>query len=282
MKKKDITWEEIFESLKSIDLPENIVYGVPKGGMIAAGFLNKAARTHDPQQANIILDDLVDSGATRKIYEDKYPHASFVSLIDKKDSDWYVFPWERDHPLAEGGIEENIVRQIQYIGEDPKREGLRETPNRIIRSWAELFEGYHQNPKDVFKIFDDEKIGGMVYMKEIEFFSTCEHHWLPFSGVAHIAYIPNGPVIGASKLARLLDIYARRLSIQERIGEQVTDSLMEHLKPRGAACIIEAQHLCMACRGVKKQRSIMGYSSMKGAFLDDARVRAEFIALIKS
>jgi len=183
--------------------------------------------------------------------------------------------------ITEESLRQQIVDQLVYIGEDPAREGLQETPDRVLRSWKEMFVGYTQNPADVFKIFDDEQIGGLVYIKDIEFYSTCEHHLLPFHGVAHIGYIPNGPVIGASKLARLLDIFARRAQIQERIGEQVTDALMEFLKPTGAACIIEAVHLCMACRGVQKQKSIMGYSSMKGAFLEKPAARAEFISLIK-
>ena len=116
-------------------------------------------------------------------------------------------------------------------------------------------------------------------MRDIEFYSTCEHHFLPFSGQAFIAYIPNGPVIGTSKLARLLDIYSRRLQMQERIAEQVTNDLMKHLKPLGAACLIEAKHFCIACRGVKKQHSIMGYSSLKGVFRNDEMARGELMAL---
>jgi GTP cyclohydrolase IA len=183
---------------------------------------------------------------------------------------------------TEKHIKRDLLDMLEYIGEDITRDGLKETPDRIMRSWEELFAGYKQDPESVFKVFEnDAQIEGMVYLTNIEFFSTCEHHFLPFSGEAHIAYIPDGPIIGASKLARLLDVYARRLQVQERIGEQVTSALMEHLKPKGAACIIEARHLCMACRGVKKQHSILGYSSMKGSFLTDARSRLEFISLIR-
>ena len=176
-------------------------------------------------------------------------------------------------------ITKHLRTQIEHIGDDPYREGLLETPKRMQESWEEMFSGYQQHPKDVFKVFEEEKIGGLVYMKDIEFFSTCEHHWLPFYGVAHIGYIPNGPVIGASKLSRLLDVFAKRLQIQERIAEQVTDALMDYLRPKGAACIIEAKHMCMACRGVKKQQSTMGYSSMKGVFLESQNARTEFIYL---
>jgi GTP cyclohydrolase I len=174
---------------------------------------------------------------------------------------------------------------ISFIGDDPKREGLEETPARIANSYTDLFKGYRQNPKNVFKTFDGSQIGGLVYLKNIEFYSFCEHHMLPFYGQAHIGYIPNGRVIGASKLARLLDIFSCRLQIQERIGEQVTEALMTYLKPLGAACVTEAKHLCISCRGVKKQHSILGYSSMKGIFLENSfegiSARNEFLSLIK-
>lgn len=179
--------------------------------------------------------------------------------------------------------QELIVAQLKAIGEDPTRKGLLDTPRRVTESWKELYVGYKQNPKDVFTNFEENGIEGLVYLKQIEFYSTCEHHLLPFLGVASIGYLPNGKVIGISKLARLLDIFSRRLQIQERIAEQVTNCLMENLQPLGAACVIEAKHLCIACRGVKKQHSVMGYSSMKGIFLEDSHkgnaARNEFIRL---
>lgn len=166
---------------------------------------------------------------------------------------------------------EELVREILIqVGDDPRREGLLETPSRVVKSWKELFAGYTQDPSSVFKHFDGDGAGGLVYLKNIEFYSTCEHHMLPFYGEAMIAYIPSGRVIGVSKLARLLDIYARRLQIQERMAEQVTKALMDNLEPQGAACLIEAKHLCIACRGVKKQHSIMGYNSLRGVFLQDS------------
>jgi len=166
------------------------------------------------------------------------------------------------------------------------REGLQETPERVAKSLEFLLSGYDQDPKEVFKTFEDEeKFSGLIYLKDIEFYSMCEHHMLPFYGTAFIAYIPNGRVIGISKLARLLDIYARRLQIQERIGEQVTSSLMQELEAMGAACIIEASHLCMKMRGVEKQNSVMITSSLKGVFLEDTDIgraaRNELMALCK-
>jgi len=184
-------------------------------------------------------------------------------------------------------MEKNIKKILKYIGEDPEREGLKETPNRMMRAWGELFSGYKQDPKDVFKIFD-ATYDQLVLLRNCSFFSTCEHHFMSFYGVAHIAYIPSPnckKVIGISKLARLLEIYSRRLQIQERIGEQITNDLMTYLNPIGAACVLEASHLCVQSRGVKKSGSVMVTSSMKGVFLEQTQrgiaARAELMGLIK-
>jgi len=182
---------------------------------------------------------------------------------------------------SEWAMLQNIANQISYIGDDPRREGLEETPERIIRAWSEIFSGYHKDPADIFKTFSAGGYDEIVLLKDVELFSTCEHHMLPFYGKAHIAYIPDGKVIGISKLARLLDIYAKRLQIQERIGQQVVGDLMTFLRPKGAACIIEATHLCMRMRGVEKQNSIMTTSSVAGAFYNDHRARYELMNLIK-
>ena len=178
-------------------------------------------------------------------------------------------------------IEDACRFTITAIGEDPGREGLLETPRRVAKAYNELFAGYKMNPASVFKHFDADGCDQMVLLKDVEIYSTCEHHLLPFFGKAHIAYIPNKRVIGVSKLARLMDVFARRMQIQERIGEQITTALMEHLQPKGAACVIEAQHFCMKARGVGKQHSLMVTSSLKGCFLEEADTRAEFFNLIK-
>jgi GTP cyclohydrolase I len=179
-----------------------------------------------------------------------------------------------------------IRAMLLQIGEDPDRSGLRETPARVIRSWAEIFGGYHIDPASVFKIFDEDGYNELVLMRNIEFYSFCEHHMLPFFGKAHVAYLASDDrVIGASKLARLVDIYARRLQTQERLCKQITDALMEHLRPRGAGCVIEGAHMCMRCRGVNKQHSEMVTSSLRGRFLEDTdagrAARAELMGLIK-
>ena len=176
---------------------------------------------------------------------------------------------------------QDVKNLIEYLGDDPNREGLRETPKRVILSYDHLFSGYGQRVEDVLKVFEDDTSDQMILLKEIEFYSTCEHHMLPFFGKAHIAYIPNGKVVGISKLARILEIFSRRLQIQERLAQNVTEALMTHLNPLGAACLLEAQHFCMTSRGVQKQNSVMVTSSLEGVFRENASVKAEFLALIK-
>jgi len=176
---------------------------------------------------------------------------------------------------------EIAVRSIlAAIGEDINREGLKETPARVVKSWKEIFGGYTQNPADVFKVFDDGACDQMVILKNIEFYSFCEHHMLPFFGRAHVAYLPHGKVIGVSKLARLVDIFARRLQIQERLTQEIANTLEAHLQPLGTAVMMTAKHFCMVCRGVGKQNSEMVTSHLTGEFLKP-EVRAEFFSLIR-
>ncbi len=183
--------------------------------------------------------------------------------------------------LNDDKMQQNITEQLQYIGENPEREGLKKTPDRILKTWKEIFAGYKQDPADLLTTFDTDGYDQIVLCKDIELFSMCEHHLLPFYGKAHVAYIPNERVIGLSKLARLLDIYAKRAQIQERIGEQVTTAIMHYLEPQGAACVIEAMHLCMRMRGVNKQSSSMKTSSVKGVFFSDHKARQELFELIR-
>ncbi len=176
---------------------------------------------------------------------------------------------------------EALQTLIRYLGDDPCREGLKETPDRILRSYEELFGGYRRDPASVFKTFDDGACDEMVILKNIEFSSMCEHHILPFFGEAHIAYIPDGRIVGLSKLARLLEIFARRLQVQERLTTQVTQALDNFLKPLGSACVIQAKHLCMSCLGVSKKNAVMITSSLTGVFRQ-AEVRSEFFHLIRT
>jgi len=282
--------------------PYRGIHGIPQGGTALAMQLSHLlslplveGRHLDswPKESLLIVDDLVDSGATISRFpgydvatlfiKDHTPQHLRPTFYVHRVSDWITFWWEANE---ERSIHDNIVRMLQYIGEDPTRTGLIETPARIVRSWSEIFAGYQQKPEDIFKVFDEDGYNELVWMKDIEFYSNCEHHWQPFFGKAHVAYIANGEkVIGASKLARLVDIFARRLTTQERIAKSVTESLMKHLQPLGAACIIEGAHFCMRCRGVGKQNSIMGASCLRGRFLEDndsgRAARAELMSLIK-
>lgn len=172
-----------------------------------------------------------------------------------------------------------IKQIIDAIGDNPNREGLKETPKRVARAYEEMLCGYQQDPSDVMKMFEDGACDEMVILRDIEFISFCEHHMLPFTGEATIGYVPNGKILGVSKLARLLDIYAKRLQVQERLTVQVTTALDNYLQPLGSACVIRGRHMCMSCRGVKKIGSVMVTSSLTGVFRDNASARAEFMAL---
>jgi GTP cyclohydrolase IA len=175
-----------------------------------------------------------------------------------------------------------VERMLRYLGEDPRREGLHRTPERVVRSLEFLTAGYEQDLDSVINgaVFA-ETYSEMVIVRDIEVYSLCEHHLLPFFGRAHLAYIPDGRVIGLSKLPRIVDIFARRLQVQERLTTQVADALDKALSPLGVAVVIEAAHLCMMMRGVQKQNSQTLTSSMRGVFLSDQRTRAEFMELIR-
>lgn len=178
---------------------------------------------------------------------------------------------------------EGYVREIlKHMGEDPDREGLLKTPYRVARAFEYLTKGYQQDPKEVINdaIFTEEDYSEMIVVKDIDFFSMCEHHILPFFGRANVAYIPNKRIVGISKVARLVDVYARRLQVQERITTQVANTLMEELNPLGVGVIITAEHLCMRMRGVEKQNSIVTTSATLGAFRSHQETREEFITLV--
>ncbi len=178
-------------------------------------------------------------------------------------------------------IEDRVQDILQLLGEDPSRQGLQRTPKRVAASLRYLTQGYRQDPARILNgaIFD-EPYSEMVVVKDIEIFSLCEHHMLPFYGKAHVAYIPNGKIVGLSKIPRLVEVFAKRLQVQERLTMQIAESLMEALKPLGVAVVIEALHLCMAMRGVEKSNSSTVTSAMLGSFRNSDRVRTEFLSLI--
>jgi GTP cyclohydrolase I len=171
---------------------------------------------------------------------------------------------------------------LKEIGEDPARDGLQNTPMRVDRAMRFLTSGYRMDPDEILgKALFDVAYDEMVIVRDIEVFSLCEHHLLPFFGKCHVGYIPNGRVIGLSKIPRLVDMYARRLQVQERLTTQIADTIQDKIHPRGVAVVIEAQHLCMIMRGVEKQNSVAVTSSMLGAFKDNQNTRNEFLNLVK-
>jgi len=176
-----------------------------------------------------------------------------------------------------------LARQwIELIGEDPGREGLLDTPDRVARAWAFLTRGYQQSLEEVVNgaIFAADG-SEMVVVKDIEFYSMCEHHMLPFFGRVHIGYIPRKKILGLSKFARIVDMYSRRLQLQERLATQIADAIVEVLEPLGVGVVIEGTHLCMMMRGVEKQQSVTVTSAMRGSFRKDQRTRSEFLSLVR-
>src|SRR6202044_3160860 len=263
------------------------VYGIPTGGCFVAQQICQERdyfrQVEEPTKGCLVVDDLVDSGKTLERFAgyDKAvlyqkpcspvgtPH---VSTIDG----WIKFPWEADH-----GPEDAVVRLLQYIGEDPRRDGLKDTPARVLKALREMTEGLREDPATIlerrFKLEHDE----MVILRDIPFNSICEHHLLNFTGTAAVAYVPNGgEVVGLSKLARLVLCYAKRPQVQERLAGQVVDGVMVHLKPLGAACIIKAEHSCLACRGAKLPGAQFVTSALRGVLKTDVSARAELMALI--
>jgi GTP cyclohydrolase I len=180
-------------------------------------------------------------------------------------------------------FEEAVKTMIRYVGEDVDREGLLKTPHRVLKAYDFMFGGYKEDPQTIlnsamFQSSNDE----MVLVKDIEFYSTCEHHLLPIIGRAHVAYIPNGKVVGLSKIPRVVDVFARRMQIQEQLTEQIADALMEAVEPKGVAVVIQARHMCMEMRGVEKICSTTTSSALRGLFKKDEKTRSEFFSLINS
>jgi GTP cyclohydrolase I len=198
------------------------------------------------------------------------------SLVDEAD--------DVEAPPASGvdlsRIERAIREVLCAVGEDPDREGLRETPRRVARMYAELFSGLREDPRAHLRKFFTEKYDEIVLVRDISFESVCEHHLMPFMGKAHLGYLPNGRVIGLSKLARVVEGVARRPQVQERMTETIADLVMEELQPKGVAVVVEAVHTCMTVRGVRKPGSVCVTSAMKGAFRNNPSTRAEIMTLI--
>ncbi len=259
------------------------VYPIPRGGVPATLALLGTSLTlmivERPEDAHFIMDDLIDTGATAARFA-QYGKPVFA-LIDKRSwddaNDWVVWPWEGD---AKTGIADHITRLIQYIGDDPTRGGLEETPARVAEAWKFWGKGYDEDPATILKVFEDgaEGVNEMVLIKDIPFYTHCEHHMAPFFGTATVGYIPDGKIVGLSKINRLVDCFARRLQVQERLTGQIADALMEHLKPLGVGVIVKARHLCMESRGVCQQGHHTVSCALRGV-LFEGLPRQEFLQL---
>ncbi|UCD53648.1 MAG: GTP cyclohydrolase I FolE [Phycisphaerales bacterium] len=183
--------------------------------------------------------------------------------------------------MDESEVARSVRRMLEAVGEDPDREGLRDTPARVARMYKELFVGVAANPGTHLERVFEARYDEIVLVRDIDFYSLCEHHLLPFYGRAHVAYLPQDKVVGLSKLARTVDTFARRPQLQEQLTTQIADALMSHLDARGALVVIEAEHLCMKIRGVQKANAAMVTSAVRGVFKDNTTTRAEAFALLK-
>ncbi len=271
--KEYITWNDIYKRLKVItDKGYCKYYGIPRGGQVVAGLTGKAVDTIE--ECDVIIDDIYDSGNTAKKYEKHKKPMEF--LYDKRvepDLPWIVFPWENQF---ERGFESDIVRILERIGEDPKREGLKDTPKRVVKAWIELTTPPEFNPT----VFDANGYDQMIIENGINYYTFCEHHMLPFFGTASIGYIPNDTIIGISKLSRCVEYFSKRLNTQEYLTNNISDYLWDRLNPRGVGVIVRGRHLCQEMRGVKK-RGEMITSSLKGVMLEKGVARKEFLELCK-
>jgi GTP cyclohydrolase I len=238
-----------------------------------------------PDEAHVIVDDIYDSGATAEYYQRVFPNKLFRCLIDKREprwkDKWIVLPWEVTRQGTDLSADDIVTRLLQFLGEDPHREGLKDTPKRVLKAWKEWGQGYQQDPKSVLKSFTDgaKGVDELVIVHNIPVISKCEHHLADITGIAHVGYIPDGKIVGLSKLPRLVDLFARRLQVQERLTNQVADALVEGLAPKGVGVVIRAAHACMSTRGVKIQNSVTTTSAMRGALLEKGPARQEFLSL---
>lgn len=264
-------------------------YPVPRGGVPVAYALQSLVPmvlVENPAEADVFIDDLIDSGSTCERYCDEHPGVPFFALLDKRTDEqfkdqWIVFPWEVTDDGADASGNDIIVRLLQLVGENADREGLLETPARVVKAWRHWCSGYGKDPAKLLKVFEDggETYDQMVLVKDIPIYSHCEHHLAAIIGTASIAYIPNGKIVGLSKLSRLADMFARRLQVQERLTDQIADALFQNLEPKGVGVLIKARHLCMESRGICQQGHHTVTTALRGVIKDEPETRAEFLRL---
>ncbi len=263
------------------------VWGVPRGGVPVAYLLGGFPQfqvTDHVEEADLIVDDLVDSGRTKSCYKESHPNLPFLSLLDfcdvgKRAGQWVVFPWETSN--EQSSEDDIIVRLLQYVGEDPNRGGLLETPKRVLKAWKEWTKGYGMKPEDVIKTFEDgaDDVDEMVMLDPIPFYSHCEHHMAPFFGNVLIGYIPDKRIVGLSKFVRLTRIFSQRLQVQERMTVQIANAIQETLKPQGVAVIVRARHMCMESRGVCASGVTTRTSKLLGVCRSEDAARLEMLKL---
>lgn len=269
------------------------LYGIPRGGIpalyaVLAGLGGRYRACNDPDLADAFIDDIYDSGKTHDRYAAKYPGKPFFVLFDKRQDNWknhwLVMPYEISELGDDDSASDIVTRLLQYIGEDPDREGLKETPKRFLKGWKEWSSGYQIKPEELLKTFDDgaEGVDEMVIVHNIPVVSKCEHHLADIQGIAHVGYVPQGKIVGLSKLARVVDAYSRRLQVQERLTTQIAEVIEKTLQPKGVAVIVRASHACMSSRGVKVHGSVTTTSAMRGVLLNKPEARAEFMALCQA
>jgi GTP cyclohydrolase I len=294
---ESLTWADIRHAAADLvqrwrGEPIRSVYGVPTGGapvavMVAQGL--SLPLVEHPDADTLVVDDLIDTGRTLEAYQS---NGHYVDALYRKPWSpktlcpfaelrhaWLRFPWERE----DGAPVDAVTRLLQFIGEDPTRDGLLDTPRRVVKALSELTAGYREVPGAILSTTFDvpSAAGDLVVVARVPFASLCEHHMLPFVGVATVGYVPSGRVVGLSKLARLVDCYARRLQVQERLTLELADAIEAHLEPLGVGVAIDAQHSCMSNRGVRKEAPMMT-STYRGVLAEDVTKRAEFLSCHRS
>lgn len=297
-----LTWNDIHQAVDALlerwknVLPDGVqsVYGIPTGGSVVASLIAGNRSTFTGYRlvealtgtCGLVVDDLIDSGRTMEPYANRPHDALYRKPTSPKHlapnaielDGWLTFPWEKN----EGTPEDAVVRLLEYIGEDPNRPGLLDTPARVCKAWTEMTAGYKDDAAiHLSKVFPDTS-DEMVVVSGIEFTSLCEHHVLPFTGTATVAYVPDGKVVGLSKIARCVESFSKRLQVQERLTDQIAEAMMEHLNPKGVAVMLTAQHACMAVRGVQQRNAVMTTSCLRGCFYEDSRARNEFLVIAGS
>ena len=290
---RSVTWDEVLDAMRTMMARHpnaRSVYGVPRGGLpIATNCGLPMASTlgmlGEDKASVLVVDDLVDSGKTLRPYVDlgyavdalfRKPHSPADIAPDAETAvGWLRFPWE-----DEEGPEDAVVRLLQWIGEDVTREGLLDTPKRVVKAFREMTAGLHVEPRSVLGTVFNENSDQMVVVKGIRFSSLCEHHLLPFVGTAAVGYVPDGRVIGLSKIPRLVEVFAKRPQVQERMTNQIATTLMDCLSPQGVGVVVKAHHSCMGCRGVRQPDAEMITSCVLGCMKENQAARAELMEFI--